>query len=190
MRTPLDCCPVCGHTPIETFWDNLNLQPKYKCHCCGWNNFENDKKEEKTVPPTRCPNCDSMLRLSDTKSGPHEKAVYECPKCSYKYKVLDIPKQDNPYTEFAKEMSLLHEALKAEGFKDSMVDILAKMTPIVWDKVTNERARKTMKEAYLQQRDTEAMLRAVRKIDNPYATRRGELNVGGAGGCTEGDGIR
>ena len=108
MRTPLDCCPVCGHTPIETFWDNLNLQAKYKCHRCGWNNFENDKKEEKQPDP------------------------------------------NNPYTDFAKEMSLLHEALKSEGFKDAMVDILSKMAPIVWDKVTNERARKAMGEAIKQ----------------------------------------
>jgi hypothetical protein len=106
--TYLDCCPVCGHTPIETFWDNLNLQPKYKCHCCGWNNFENDKKEKKQPDP------------------------------------------ENSYTDFAKEMSLLHEALKAEGFKDSMVDILAKMAPIVWDKITNERAREAMGEAIKQ----------------------------------------
>lgn len=61
------------------------------------------------------------------------------------------PDPNNPYTDFAKEMSLLHEALKAEGFKDSMVDILARMTPIVWDKVTNERSRKAMKEAYMKQ---------------------------------------
>jgi predicted nucleic acid-binding Zn-ribbon protein len=108
MRTALDCCPVCGHTPIETFWDGVNFEPKYKCHNCGWNNFENDKKEEKQPDP------------------------------------------NNPYTDFAKEMSLLHEALKAEGFKDSMVDILSKMAPIIWDRVTNERARKAMGEAIKQ----------------------------------------
>lgn len=105
-------------------------------------------------------------------------------------KLRNEPEKENPYTDFAKEMSLLHEALKAEGFRDSMVDILVKMAPIIFDKTLNERARNAIKEAYLQQLDTEAMLRAVRKTDNPYATRRGELNVGGAGGCTEGDGIR
>ena len=48
------------------------------------------------------------------------------------------PDPNNPYTDFAKEMSLLHEALKAEGFKDAMVDILAAMSPVVWDKVQFE----------------------------------------------------
>lgn len=62
---------------------------------------------------------------------------------SYKPK----PDPNNPYTEFAKEMSLLHEALKAEGFKDAMVDILAKMTPIVWDKVERKKVHERLKEA-------------------------------------------
>lgn len=99
MSTKCDnlvCCPVCGHAPIETFWDGVKLEAKYKCHCCGWNNFEITKNNQKE------------------------------------------PEKENPYTEFAKEMSLLHEALKAEGFKDAMVDILAAMTPEVWKKVQYE----------------------------------------------------
>ena len=68
MRTTLDCCPVCGHTPIETFWDNINLQPKYKCHRCGWNNFENDKKEEKQPNPESSYDsfADEMVKLRQT----------------------------------------------------------------------------------------------------------------------------
>lgn len=109
--------------------------------------------EEKIIPPTRCPNCDTMLRLSDEKKGKYEKEIYACPNCNYKYKVLDIPKQpkpdpNNPYTEFAKEMSLLHEALKVEGFKDAMVDILAAMTPEVWKKVQFEEQKHFLHKAF------------------------------------------
>ena len=130
-------CPVCGSKSATYHYDTNTIE----CDACGWeNNCESDKKEEKITPPTRCPNCGSMLRLSDAKLGQYEKAVYECPNCRYKYKVLDIPKQSNPYTDFAKEMSLLHEALKAEGFKDAMVDILAAMSPVVWDRVRAKEA--------------------------------------------------
>ena len=50
----VDCCPVCGHTPIETFWDGAKLEAKYKCHCCGWNNFEITKNNQKEPEKENC----------------------------------------------------------------------------------------------------------------------------------------
>lgn len=75
---------------------------------------------------TRCTQCNSMWSNEEEKPDPDP---------------------NNPYTDFAKEMSLLHEALKAEGFKDAMVEILAKMAPIVWDKVERKKTHERLKEA-------------------------------------------
>lgn len=93
---------------------------------------------------TACPKCGNPV-ISIYNNG-----TRKCDVCGYIHHDAIKLVDNNPYTDFAKEMSLLHEALKAEGFKDSMVDILSKMAPIVWDKVTNERARKNMGEAIKQ----------------------------------------
>ena len=90
-----------------------------------------------------CPKCGSTSVTTYEGNGYHR-----CYHCNHKWDIEEErPKPDpnNPYTEFAKEMSLLHEALKAEGFKDAMVDILAKMTPIVWDKVEREKYHERLK---------------------------------------------
>lgn len=83
-----------------------------------------------------CPKCGSTSVTTYEGNGYHR-----CYHCNHKWDIEPDLNSNNPYTEFAKEMSLLHEALKAEGFKDAMVDILAKMVPIVWDKVELKRAR-------------------------------------------------
>jgi len=88
-----------------------------------------------------CPIC-GCCNLASLTNG-----MIVCPQCGFEIdeetwdniveenrKKYNLPDPNNPYTEFAKEMSLLHEALKAEGFKDAMVDILAKMAPILWDR--------------------------------------------------------
>ena len=91
----------------------------------------------------KCPKCGKRMLRGTCKGS------YHCLSCGFDFindeklyvddKPVDPePNPNNPYTEFAKEMSLLHEALKAEGFKDAMVDILAAMTPEVWKKVQFE----------------------------------------------------
>lgn len=87
-----------------------------------------------------CPNCDLNWNGVNTETG-----EYKCYHCGHRWQIESKPDPNNPYTEFAKEMSLLHEALKAEGFKDAMVDILAKMTPIVWDKVEKKKIYERLK---------------------------------------------
>jgi uncharacterized Zn finger protein (UPF0148 family) len=89
-----------------------------------------------------CPNCGSTYVRTFRGNG-----YNRCTTCEHKWDIVPEPSDDNPYTDFAKEMSLLHEALKAEGFKDAMVDILAKMTPIVWDKVERKKTHERLKEA-------------------------------------------
>lgn len=74
----------------------------------------------------------------------------ECHNCGWRSDRVYVSSQEgknepdpnNPYADFAKEMSLLHEALKAEGFKDAMVDILAAMGPVVWNKIAAQNLEK------------------------------------------------
>lgn len=116
-RYSVERCPHCGSHRVqsELTHNPLTLDQEYRvrCHACGLVVFGFETEKEAIEYWN-----DQALKLKD-----------------------EAEKKDNPYTEFAKEMSLLHEALKAEGFKDAMVDILAKMTPIVWDKVELKRAR-------------------------------------------------
>lgn len=132
-----DICPNCGHDVISSSLNGKNCV----CLKCGykWNWYDPtmNSKDEFNITHS-CPKCGSPMK--QPVSG-----YIKCPMCGYStwngsYKPKPDP--NNPYTNFAKEMSLLHEALKAEGFKDAMVDILVKMVPIVWDKVELKRARK------------------------------------------------
>ena len=84
-----------------------------------------------------CPNCGSTAVRTFIANG-----YTRCTSCDYAWPVEEEkpePDPNNPYTDFAKEMSLLHEALKGEGFKDAMVDILAAMSPVVWEKVETKK---------------------------------------------------
>lgn len=109
MKYEVERCPHCGSHRVQAqMMDRLgfNDNPKnmVKCHSCGFCVFGYDTEEE------------AIRAWNDEALKKKDKA------------------EKNPYTAFAKEMSLLHEALKAEGFKDAMVDILAKMAPILWDR--------------------------------------------------------
>lgn len=103
-------CPNCKKDTAELMHDGT-WNPKYKIVCsnCGFRTTQHDS-------PTEC------IAILNTLNSKVKISDY----------IKTEPDPDNPYTDFAKEMSLLHEALKAEGFKDAMVDILAKMAPIVW----------------------------------------------------------
>ena len=118
-------CPKCKKDTAELMHDGI-WHPSYKIVCS---------------------NCGCKTGQYDTPSG----CTAEWNVLKSNIKINDCIKSEhdpnNPYTDFAKEMSLLHEALKAEGFKDAMVDILAKMTPIVWDKVERKKKHERLKEA-------------------------------------------
>lgn len=110
-------CPECTKKTAKLLTLGTTDKPTYKivCENCGVAVMEHPDLE--FVIDTWAWLNSTSKRSDDTKPEPDPK---------------------NPYTEFAKEMSLLHEALKAEGFKDAMVDILAAMTPEVWKKVQFE----------------------------------------------------
>ena len=98
----------------------------------------------------RCPKCGSNNTMSYEKHIDFNVIPYvACHDCGWRSdKQVEIkPDPNNPYTDFAKEMSLLHEALKAEGFRDAMVEIVAMMTPVVWDKVEKRRIHENLKKA-------------------------------------------
>lgn len=110
-------CPKCKKDTAELMHDGIwNPKYKVKCYNCGLETDQYDSPMES----------ENAWKTIDFKVENSERVEVD---------------PNNPYTDFAKEMSLLHEALKAEGFKDSMVDILSKMAPIVWDKVELKRAR-------------------------------------------------
>lgn len=121
MSYNVERCPHCGSHRVrsELTHNPLTLDQEYRvrCHACGLVVFGFETEKEAIEYWN-----DQALKLKD-----------------------EAEKKENPYTEFAKEMSLLHEALKAEGFKDAMVDILAKMTPIVWDKVEKKKIYERLK---------------------------------------------
>ncbi len=140
-----------------------------------------------------CPICNGYMRRADYKSNLHR-----CGLCGYTtYNVEELkqveekqpdptPDPNNPYTEFAKEMSLLHEALKAEGFKDSMVDILAKMAPIVWEKVNGptfeEAVEKEVQKIRMNERiEKDLLLRHMRKENKRRYGRTEEVEKTGGG---------
>lgn len=123
MNYNVERCPHCGSHRVqsELTHNPLTLDQEYRvrCHACGLVVFGFETEKEAIEYWN-----DQALKLKD-----------------------EAEKKDNPYTDFAKEMSLLHEALKAEGFKDAMVDILAKMVPIVWEKVERKKTHERLKEA-------------------------------------------
>jgi predicted RNA-binding Zn-ribbon protein involved in translation (DUF1610 family) len=157
-RMKMNGCPKCGHAPIYTSYDDADNTLKHRCPNCGWNNYDSCNESEKKEEKIKCPKCGSehlSAFYSPNKLTGLMESIISCWDCGHKfnhdngeYRNNDKePDPNNPYTEFAKEMSLLHEALKAEGFKDAMVDILAKMTPIVWDKVERKKAHERLKAA-------------------------------------------
>lgn len=113
-----DVCPNCnkGHPELMTTRSDGGFTKVYKVKCNNCNLCTSNQ-----IAPSYAW---AEWRLLTSKVSPSDIL-----------KKAGFSSEDNPYTDFAKEMSLLHEALKAEGFKDAVVDILAKMTPIVWDKV-------------------------------------------------------
>lgn len=121
-------CPECTKNTAKLLKLGDNVKPIYKIECehCG----------VATI------GCEDLEWVIDTWAFLNSMSRRDD---STKPEVKSDP--NNPYTDFAREMSLLHEALKAEYFKDSMVDILAKMTPIVWDRVEREKAHERLKAA-------------------------------------------
>lgn len=121
MNYNVERCPHCGSHRVqsELTHDPMTLDQEYRvrCHACGLVVFGFETEDEAIKYWN-----DQALKKKD-----------------------EDEKKDNPYTDFAKEMSLLHEALKTEGFKDSMVDILSKMAPIVWDKVERKKVHERVK---------------------------------------------
>ncbi len=91
-----------------------------------------------------CPKCGSPVIVKD-----FVKDEYECSNCewnNYKNRLLNPEKpcsapkpkkKENPYRDFAREMSMLQRALVDAGLGVSYKPILEKMSPIVWDKVMN-----------------------------------------------------
>lgn len=171
-------CPVCGNTHIYTYEKHINFErvPYQECHTCGWRSDEpyitvkkEEKIEEKETPkiPDACPVCGGPI-IEEYDKG----TVYSCLNCHYKYRATyeKQPDPNNPYTEFAKEMSLLHEALKAEGFKDAMVDILAAMAPEVWKKVQFEEQKDFLHKTLGI--DTDRMIKEIRENDNWQRIRK------------------
>ena len=110
-------CPECKQKTAKLLKLGDNVKPIYKIECehCG----------VATI------GCEDLEWAIDTWAWLNSMSPRD-------YGTKPEPDPNNPYTDFAKEMSLLHEALKAEGFKDAMVDILAAMTPEVWRKVQFE----------------------------------------------------
>ena len=124
-----------------------------------------------------CPRC-GCCHLASLTTG-----MIVCPQCDFEIdketwdniieenrKKYNLPDPNNPYTEFAKEMSLLHEALKAEGFKDAMVDILAAMVPEVWKKVQFEEQKDFLHKTLGI--DTDRMIKEIRENDNWQRIRK------------------
>lgn len=132
-----DICPNCGHDYISSSLNGKNCVCLRCGHKWNWYNITMNSVNE-SVTTHSCPKCGSPMKLPVS-------GYIKCPMCGYSTwndSSKSKPSEDNPYTDFAKEMSLLHEALKAEGFKDSMVDILAAMSPVVWNKIAAQNLEK------------------------------------------------
>lgn len=92
-----------------------------------------------------CPNCGSEPLCEYEKHINFKRIDYlECHNCGWRSDRVYVSSQEgkneqdpnNPYTDFAKEMSLLRGAMRDADFKgDMLTDILVKMSPIVWDKL-------------------------------------------------------
>lgn len=115
-------CPRCGGEAVfvnDTSTLGLSIVYRVRCNDCG---------------------------LTTTNHFTGDMAIEEWNSLASNLSKRD-PDPNNPYTDFAKEMSLLHEALKAECFGDAMVDILAMMTPVIWDKVEKRRIHENLVKA-------------------------------------------
>lgn len=161
MNYNVEWCPNCGSHRVnsELTHDPLTLDMVYR---------------------VRCQACDLAVFGYDTE----KEAVDAWNKYARERK--GEPEKENPYTDFAKEMSLLHEALKAEGFKDAMVDILAAMSPVVWDKVYGptfeEAVEKEVQKIRMNERiEKDLLLRHMRKGNKRRYGRTEEVEKTGGG---------
>lgn len=179
-------CPKCGFemtTPTSSGFT--------RCRMCGYatwcgpsENKEPDKKEE-AKRDDKCPNCGHDI-ISSSLNGKN----CVCLRCGWKWGWDNPAKnsQPNPYTDFAKEMSLLREAMRDQDFKgDMLIDILVGMSPVVWAKVYGptfeEAVEKEVGRIRMKERiEQDLLLREMRKKN-----KRRYSNLIGAGSCTEGD---